>query len=609
MTPSLPSSPEATAFTGVPASPEASASTGAPAPEESPPSIPRAIGPGRRLRFGQLIGIGVGQALAAVGVAMLTQRGFDTLLGTTGDAGGSGGPSAPDAMSLTVLVVGLLLCVLVSAWMRGAERTESEKLGQHYVTEVRATLFRHLTAVPARELGRRGRGDMLMKFVGDLSALRLWVSRGLARLSVAGVAITLAVSALAWMNLVLGLTVGVVLVLGAGLTLAITPWMMRTAKVSRRRRSRLTGEVTERLTQVAVLQAAGQERRESKRVGRHSEKVAAAMVDQARASGAARAIAEGTAVAASAAALVVGGLEVTAGRASPGTIVAGVSLAGMLAGYLRDLGRVAEYASRARVAQDAVRRFLDIPPLPVAPDAPDIEVEHGLVEVDDVSLVGALRNVTVRAEPGTRVAVVGPNGAGKSTLTSVVARLVDPDSGTVRIDGQDVRAHSLRSVRRSIGISSPSMPLLSGSVRRNVTYRLPKVDDEELARVTRLCGLDELVGSLPDGWDTNVGPGGGQLSAGQQARISIARAVLGRPALLVLDEAEAHLDPENSRIVDRVLADHRGTALVVTHRHELMASSDVVWCLEDGRLVRVASPRELMTSDGGTALLDEVVPA
>ncbi|MGC5614979.1 ATP-binding cassette domain-containing protein [Georgenia sp. Z1491] len=582
-----------------------------PAENEPPvpkaPSVPRPIGAGRRLRFVLLIGIGVGQALAAVGVAMLTQRGFDTLLGSA--AGGQGSQPSPGATGLTTLVVGLLACVLISAWMRGAERTESEKLGQHYVTEVRAVLFTHLTAVPARELGRRGRGDMLMKFVGDLSALRLWVSRGLARLTVAGVAIALAITAVAWMNLTLGLAVGGVLVLGGALTLAITPWMMRTAKVSRRRRSRLTGEVTERLTQVAVLQAAGQERREGKRVGRHSEKVAAAMVDQARASGAARAIAEGTAVAASAAALVVGGIEVTAGRASPGTIVAGVSVAGMLAGYLRDLGRVAEYASRAKVAMAAVRRFLDIAPLPVTPGAPDIEVDRGLVEVDDVSLGTALTDVTVRAEPGTRVAVVGPNGAGKSTLTSVVARLVDPDAGTVRIDGQDVRHRSLRSVRRSIGISSPSMPLLSGSVRRNVTYRIPRVDDAELERVTRLCGLDELVASLPDGWDTDVGPGGGRLSAGQQARISIARAALGRPALLVLDEAEAHLDPENSRVVDRVLADHHGTALVVTHRHELMASSDVVWCLEDGRLTRVATPAELLSSDDDAARLAEAVPA
>lgn len=205
----------------------------------------------------------------------------------------------------------------------------------------------------------------------------------------------------------------------------------------------------------------------------------------------------------------------------------------------------------------------------------------------------AVENVTLAVPRGVMGAIVGPNGAGKSTLTAVVARLIDPDEGSVYIDGQDVSAHSLRSVRQAVGISSPSMPLLSGSMRRNVTYRMPKVDPEELDRVSRLCGLDELAASLPDGWNTNVGPGGSNLSAGQQARISIARAALGRPKLLVLDEAEAHLDSENSRVVDRVLADHQGTALVVTHRHELMASTDLVWSLADGRVVEVATPDEL----------------
>ncbi|WP_161958403.1 ABC transporter ATP-binding protein [Ornithinimicrobium cavernae] len=556
-----------------------------PVTEVPAPTLPGAVSRDRTARFVVLIAIGVGQALAAIGFALLTERGFNALLGgATGQAPVGGGISIP------VLAAGLLVCVLLSAWLRGAERTSSEKLGQHYVTEVRARLFRHLTRVPARELGRRNRGDMLMRFVGDLSALRLWVARGLARLTVAGVAIVLALAALAVMNLALALSVGAVLLLGGLLTTAITPWMLRTAQVSRRRRSRLTGEVTERLTQVAVLQASGQEHRESRRVGRHSEKVADAMVDQARASGAARAIAEGTAVAASAAALLVGGLEVLAGRATPGTIVAGVSVAGLLAGYLRDLGRVAEYAARARVARGAVRRFLSIPPLPVLPDAPDIQIDYGLVDVRNVSLGDALTDISVRALPGQTVAVVGPNGAGKSTLTAVVARLIDPDEGSVLIDGQDVSQHSLRSVRQAVGISSPSLPLLSGSMRRNVTYRMPRVDPDELDRVSRLCGLDELAASLADGWNTNVGPGGSNLSAGQQARISIARAALGRPRLLVLDEAEAHLDSENARVVDRVLADHRGTALVVTHRDELMASTDVVWSLEDGRLVEVAEP-------------------
>uniref|UniRef100_UPI0013005850 ATP-binding cassette domain-containing protein n=1 Tax=Desertihabitans aurantiacus TaxID=2282477 RepID=UPI0013005850 len=314
-------------------------------------------------------------------------------------------------------------------------------------------------------------------------------------------------------------------------------------------------------------------------------------------------IAEGAAAAAGVAALLVGAFEVREGRASAGTVLAAVSLAGLLGGYLRDLGRVAEYAAGARIARRAVRSFLDIPPLPDPADQPDLEVRTGAVEIERVSVGEALSDVTLRVRGGRRVAVVGANGAGKSTLVALVARLSDPDAGRVCIDGQDVRHRSLASVRAAVGIASPDLPLLRGSLRRNVTYRNPRVDEAELARISTLCGLDELAAELPDGWRTDVGESGSRLSAGQRGRVAVARAALGRPPLLVLDEAESHLDADASRVVDRVLADHSGTALVVTHRRELVERADEVWCLQDGRVVETGPPGLLLTGTGPTARL------
>lgn len=567
--------------------------------------LPNPLSASRRLAFAVLIAIGAGQAVAAIAIALLVQQGFDRLVATVDT------PAEPvAATTLAQLVAGLAVAVLASAWLRSQERVSSEKLGQHYVQEVRAVLFAHLTTVPARELGKRHRGSLLLKFVGDLSALRLWVSRGLARMLVAGVAITLALAALAVMNPALALGVGLVLVAGGLATLGISPWMLRTARRSRRHRARLTGEVTERLAQIHVLQSAGQGRREGKRVGRRSERVADAMVDQARASGAVRGIAEGAAAAAGVVALLVGAFEVRAGRASPGTVVAGVSIAGLLAGYLRDLGRVAEYAARARVARGAARHFLAIPPLPDPPAQPDLQVEGGALDIDSVTLGDALVDVSLSARPGQTVAVVGPNGAGKSTLALLAARLVDPDRGRVRIDGQDLRSRSVASVRKAVGVASPDLPLLRGSMSRNVCYRLPRIDEDEVARVTRLCELDELAADLPHGWRSDVGEGGSHLSAGQRARIAVARAALGRPALLVLDEAETHLDGHAARVVDRVLADHTGTALVVTHRRSLVERADVVWHLQDGRVLAVGPPEQLLAGDRPTARLfaDQAAP-
>ncbi len=556
--------------------------------------LPRPISRSRSGTFGALVAIGVGQAVAAIGIALLVQRGFDVLV--TGTAPATGAVAAP-------VVAGLAVGVVATAVLRGLERVVAERLGQHYVTDVRETLFHHLTRVPARELGSRDRGSMLMRFVGDLSALRSWVSLGLARLVVGGLAVGLSAAALSAVNPALGAAVGGVMVAGALATWAVSPPLLRRTAAARRHQSRLTGEVTERLTHVAVLQASGQERRERARVSRRSSDAADAAVARAGATGVTRGIAEGTATLATVAALLVGALEVQAGRTTAGTVVAAVSIAGLLAGHLRDLGRVAEHATGASVARAAARRFLAMPPLHDPPGAPPLQVAGGDVQLQAVALGEALVGVSLHARAGQTIAVVGPNGAGKSTLVALVARMVDPDHGQVRIDGQDLRTRSLSSVRRAVGIAGPDLPLLRGSVERNVRYRSPRCDDGELARVADLCELQDVVASLPRGWRSDVGEGGSRLSAGQRARLTIARAALGRPAVLVLDEAEAHLDRHAARVVDRVLAAHQGTALVVTHRRALVERADQVWFLVDGHVAEVGTPQRLLAGSGPTAAL------
>ncbi len=565
-------------------------------------SAPRLVRPLARARlplFARLVAIGVGQAGGTIGTAHLVGVAFNSLV-----AGAA--PARPASAAL--VTGGLLGAVVLAASMRAAERITAERLGQHYVSEVRADMFEHLTKVPARQLGRRNRGTMLLRFVGDLSALSNWVSLGLARLLVAGIAVGLAVGALAVIDTGIGLAIAGVLILGAAGTWMTNARLKARSRSARRRRARLTGEVTERLTHLGVLQASGQERREQRRVGLLSSKVSAAMVDRARAAGLSRAVAEGTAGLVTVAVVLVGAAEVRAGRTSAGTVVGALAVAGLLAGHLRDLGRVAEYAAGAKVARAAARRFLALPVLPDPPGLPDLVVGPGPLELETLGLIGALAAVTLRAEPGQTIAVVGGNGAGKSSLVALAARLLDPDQGRVRLNGQELRSCNLASVRAEIGIAGPDLPLLRGSVERNVRYRQPRAGDEEFARVVALCRLDQLVAELPDGWQTEVGDGGSRLSAGQRARLSVARAALGRPSLLILDEAEAHLDRDAAEMIDRVLADHRGTALVVTHRRALVERADIVWCLQEGRVAETGPPGALLAAKGPTARLFNAAP-
>jgi len=173
----------------------------------------------------------------------------------------------------------------------------------------------------------------------------------------------------------------------------------------------------------------------------------------------------------------------------------------------------------------------------------------------------------------------------------------------VCLDGQDLAAVVPDDVRHAIGFVAADLPLLRGSLRHNLTYREPDAGPAELEDVIERCELRPLMDSLADGLETRITEGGRDLSTGQRQRILLARALLGQPTLLLLDEADANLDPSTSALVDSVLRGHLGTSLVVTHRRDRLAVADVVWHLDAGRLVECGPPADLLAGDGPTARL------
>ena len=195
-------------------------------------------------------------------------------------------------------------------------------------------------------------------------------------------------------------------------------------------------------------------------------------------------------------------------------------------------------------------------------------------------------------QKGQKVAIVGPNGAGKSTLLSLVARLFDPDEGRIYLEGKNLLEYRFTSLRRSIGMVSPELPLLRGSIKRNLLYRFPKALPEEFEPIWKLCGVDEIIAELPEGLNTRIAERGQGLSTGQRQKISLARALLGNPPLLLLDEADANLDVQAAELLDRVLASYSGTVIIVTHRPERLSKVDLIWSLDQGSLVSVVTPEQ-----------------
>ena len=532
--------------------------------------------------FVRLLANGLAQAFVTIATILLIRLAFDHLI-TTSQAG---------ELNLILWIgSGLIVTAVCMGWLCMMERVDAERMGQSYIHQVRMTLFKHLSTLAPRALQRRSRGAIVLRFIGDLGALRRWVSLGLVRVSVAGVTTFSALLALSVINWRLSIVVTAVLGFGALYALRLGRYMRETVKESRRRRSYLAANVNEKVATMAVVQVFGQSDREQRRIKRQSGRLRDALVARAGKIGLMRGITQSVTALASGAALLLGASEVASGRATPGTVVAAMSIVGFLVPPLRDLGRVYEYWQEAGVSSKKLTDFLETPSLvQEAPDAPDLKPGPGRLQFDDVSLSTTIRDVSVVAEPGKLIALTGPNGAGKSTLISLAARLIDPDEGRVLLDGQDLAEHSLSSVRRAISMVSPDLPLLRGTIRKNLLYRWPKAPAEEINRINTLCGIDEVLTKLPEGDQTRVTEGGGNLSLGQRQRIALARALLGNPSVLLLDEADVHLDLEAGTALGRILDEYTGTILWVTHNRDHLTDADFIWHIEAGRLVDVSAP-------------------
>jgi ABC-type multidrug transport system fused ATPase/permease subunit len=531
----------------------------------------------RRCLVVRLVANGFAQAASAVAMAMLIERAFDRLI--------QAGPP-PSLDSFLLFGAGLAASVSATAWLRWRGHVDAERLGQDYVHAVRLRLFRHLARIGAAGAGRLSRGSLMLRFIGDLTALRLWVSQGLARLTVSGIAIIAALVALSVVEPGIALAVASGVGSSALLTLALGPHLRASTREARRRRGRIATMLNDRIARLAVIEAFGQERREYRRLKRLSRALRQALVRRAHAVGLLRAMAEAGAGCASGGALLAGALQAAMGHASSGAVVAAMVIAGLLANRLQELGRVYEHWTAAAIAREKQAELLALRPqhrrwhastgTPLAPGS-------GRLELRAVRLGGLLRRIDLCCAAGERIAILGRNGAGKSTLLRVIGGLIAPESGQVLLDGQDIATCRWRDLRAAFAYVTPALPLLRGSVRLNLTYGAGQRDDAAIAAVLAGLELEPVVGRLPKELDSRL-PETGGLSAGELARLALARALLVRPRILLLDEADASLDAAARALLDAAVAAFAGTVLFVTHDLQRAMAADQVLRLQDGRL-------------------------
>ena len=270
--------------------------------------------------------------------------------------------------------------------------------------------------------------------------------------------------------------------------------------------------------------------------------------------------------------------------------------------------------SKAAVGYERIKEILEtdgqVVDLPNAKRAPRLK---GLIEFKDVSFGyddqhPVVSELNLKVEPGQTVALVGPTGAGKTTIISLIPRFYDPTSGTITIDGRDVRSYTQKSLRQQISFVLQETVLFHGTVWHNIAYGKPEATRAEILRAAELANAHEFIEKMPDKYDTIVGERGVTLSGGQRQRIAIARAVIRNTPILILDEPSSGLDAASEKLVfealDRLMEGK--TSIVIAHRLSTIQRADVIFVIDGGRVAESGKHEELLHSGGLYAELHEL---
>jgi ABC-type multidrug transport system fused ATPase/permease subunit len=556
-------------------------------------------------------------ALALLGVVspILAGQAVDTIV-----EGGSTGT-----------VVGLATLIAVAAVVEAAvglwERRTSSRLGEQLILDLRRQVFSHVQRMPIAFFTRTHTGALVSRLNNDvIGAQRAFTSAlGGVITNVIALVLTLAVMfGLSWQITLLALVLLPVFVIPARRVGARVGALEREAA---EHNAAMTSQMTERFSApgAMLVKLFGRPTEEAAEFGRRASRVADIGVRSATAmevffraltlvSGLAQALIYG-----------LGGYLALNGDLDPGTVVTMALLLNRLYAPLTALATARLDVVTALVSFERVFEVLDIAPLiverenartvPAGPVSVDLDgVDFRYPAADRVSLASleevavldertsqqVIDDVSFRVDPGQVVALVGPSGAGKSTIASLIPRLYDVDGGAVRLSGVDVRDLSFDSIRATVGVVTQDGHLFHDSIRENLRYAAPSATDVELWDALTVARLAPLVRALPDGLETVVGERGYRLSGGERQRLTIARLLLAKPRVVILDEATAHLDSESEVAVQDALAaalDGR-TAVVIAHRLSTIRSADAILVVDDGRIVERGTHDELLAAGG-----------
>jgi ATP-binding cassette, subfamily B, bacterial len=511
-------------------------------------------------------------------------------------------------------VVAVIVIAVAGALSSYAEKYLTTSVGQWVMHELRRVLYHHIQRLSLAFHDRRRTGDLISTVTADIDAIQDFISQALLGIvvNVLTLAGMLAVMFyLNWRFTLIALSITPPLF---AVVYTYTRRIKQASRALRKKEGEVVSVVTEVLSSIRVVKAFAREDYEEARLTQQSlENVEIAL--RARSLKAKLAPVVQVIVAVGTCLVLWYGVNlVLTNQMTSGSLLVFLLYLGKMYKPMRDLSKMTDTMSKAAVSYERIHEVIetedDVRNLPGAKKAPpfrgEIEFEH--VHFAYENGYGTLRDINLQVRPGQVAALVGPTGAGKSTIISLIGRFYDPQQGSVKIDGQDVRSYKMKSVRRQMSFVLQETLLFRAPVWQNIAYGRPEASREEILRAAELANADEFIQKMPQQYDTMVGEKGVTLSGGQRQRIAIARAIIRNAPILILDEPTSGLDAASEELVFEALGRlmEGRTTIVIAHRLATVRRADVIFVIDGGTIVERGTHDSLLAAGGLYSKLYEI---
>ena len=513
---------------------------------------------------------------------------------------------AREGSLLLLIAGGALALALVKGLADYGEAVLMTRVGQRVIADVQLALFARLMRADLAYFHAHPSGTLISRFTSDAALLRSAAANVLAAIGKDAVTVVFLVGVMFYQDWLLALV-----------SFFVFPLAIRPIVVIGRRIRRVTANAQAEIGQLTTLlsqtfqgarhvKAYGMEQYEERRAAGLIERLFVLIDRGTRTRSRASPMMEALGGTAIAVVILYGGHQVISGARTPGALFSFITALLLAYQPLKSLANLNASLQEGLAAAQRIFEVLDVEPtIRDMPGAKPLHIAGGEIRFDDVRFgyvpgSAAIDGLSLTIPAGHTVALVGPSGAGKSTMLNLIPRFFDIDSGSIAIDGQDVRGVTIASLRNVMALVAQEVSLFDDSVRANIAYGRFGASLAEIEEVARSAAADAFIRELPQGYDTMVGEHGVRLSGGQRQRIAIARAMLKNAPVLLLDEATSALDSESERQVQRALNTLiRGrTTLVIAHRLSTIQGADLICVVDRGRIVETGRHPELLARGG-----------